>query len=188
MNIGTVIFSVSMVWLASEILLALLQRAKRTDIRRDESSQKILWIVITISGSVGIFFGVQRFGHFGAHSAAFQIAGGVLIVFGIVLRWIAILTLRRQFTVDVAITEHHQLVKWGVYQYIRHPSYAGLLLAFLGLGLSFASYVSIAVIVIPIVVAFHYRIRIEERVLIDHFGSEYENYCASTKRLIPFVY
>ena len=188
MDIGTVIFSVSMVWLASEILLALLLRAKPTDIRRDDSSQKMLWIVIAISGSAGIFLGLQRFGRFGASSALFQTAGIVLIVFGMVVRWTAVLTLRRQFTVDVAITEHHQLIKWGVYRYLRHPAYAGLLIAFLGLGLSFASYISVAVIVIPIVVAFLHRIRIEERVLIDHFGSEYTNYCASTKRLIPFVY
>lgn len=188
MDIGTVIFSVSMVWLASEVLLAFLLRAKPTDIRRDDSSQKILWIVIAISVSVGIFFGFQRFAHFGASSALVQTAGVVLIVFGFVVRWIAVLTLRRQFTVDVAITEHHQLITWGVYHYLRHPTYAGLLLAFLGLGLSFASYISVPVIVIPIVVAFLHRIRIEERVLIDHFGSEYENYCASTKRLIPFVY
>jgi protein-S-isoprenylcysteine O-methyltransferase Ste14 len=188
MDIGIVVFSVSMVWLASEILLAFLLRAKPTDIRRDDSSQKILWIVIVISGSAGIFFGVQRLGHVGASSAAFQIAGVVLIVLGMVLRWTAILTLRRQFTVDVAITGHHQLVTWGVYHYLRHPTYAGLLLAFLGVGLSFANCISVAVKVIPIVAAFLHRIRIEERVLMDHFGTEYKNYCASTRRLIPFVY
>jgi len=188
MNFGAVIFAVSMAWFASELVLAVLFRAQSTDIRRDEASQRTIWIVIAISVSIGIFIGLQRFGHFAAATVVFEIVGIGFIICGIVVRWIAIMTLKHQFTVDVAITQDHRLVTEGIYHYLRHPTYAGLLLSFLGLGLSFANIISLAVIVIPIVVAFLHRIRIEERVLTDNFRTEYKNYCASTKRLIPFVF
>lgn len=188
MNIGFIIFSVSIVWLASEILLAFLLRAKSTDVRRDESSQKIIWIVITISLTVGIFIGLQRFGHFGGGALLYPIAGTTLMVCGMVVRWIAIFSLKRQFTVDVAITERHRLVTEGIYRYLRHPTYSGILLSFVGLSLSFSNFVSLIVIVVPITAVFLHRIRIEERVLLDNFGAEYRSYCDSTKRLIPFVY
>ena len=188
MNIGTIIFWVSMVWLASEILLAFLWRSKSTDIRRDKSSQKIIWIVVAISFSVSIFFKSQRFGHFGAGSMVIPNVGIALIVCGMIVRWIATFSLRRQFTVDVAIIEGHRLVTKGIYRYLRHPIYSGILLAFVGLGLSFANFASLVVIAVPITAAFLHRIKIEERALLDHFGAEYQAYCASTKRLIPFVY
>jgi len=86
MNCGTVIFSVSMAWLASEIVLAAFFRAKSTDIRRDEASHRPIWIVIAVSVSIGIFIGLQPFGHFAAGTVLSQIAGIALIICGIVVR------------------------------------------------------------------------------------------------------
>jgi protein-S-isoprenylcysteine O-methyltransferase Ste14 len=108
-----------------------------------------------------------------------------MIALGLAIRWIAIVSLGRMFTVDVAITRGHRLVRGGIYGVIRHPSYAGSLLSFLGLGLAFSNYLSAATIFIPICIAFLYRIHVEERTLAATFGDEYRDYCASTKRLIP---
>jgi protein-S-isoprenylcysteine O-methyltransferase Ste14 len=41
---------------------------------------------------------------------------------------------------------------------------------------------------VPIIAAFLWRIRIEERALTDALGEEYRAYTQRTKRLIPFVY
>ena len=188
MNIGNIIFWVSMVWLASEILLGILLRSKSTDIRSDKSSQIIIWVVIAISVSAGIFIRAQHFGTIRAGSMLFPMVGILLIVCGMVLRWVAIFSLKRQFTVDVAITDQHRLVTEGIYRYLRHPMYSGILLSFLGLSLSLSNYLSLIVIVVPIAAVFLHRIRIEERLLLDNFGAAYQTYCASTKRLIPLVY
>jgi protein-S-isoprenylcysteine O-methyltransferase Ste14 len=96
--------------------------------------------------------------------------------------------LKRQFTVDVAITEQHKLVKHGIYRHLRHPAYAGTLLSFTGLGFAYANWISLILVVVLVSLAFLRRIHVEERVLRDQFGAEYERYCSSTKRLIPFVY
>ena len=122
------------------------------------------------------------------HSAVIACGGLVLIVLGLALRWIAILSLGRMFTVDVAIVRGHHLVTTGIYQRVRHPSYSGALLSFLGLGLTFSNYLSALVIFVPICVAFLYRIHIEEQTLTAAFGDEYRNYRVATKRLIPGVY
>jgi protein-S-isoprenylcysteine O-methyltransferase Ste14 len=92
------------------------------------------------------------------------------------------------FTVDVATHRDQTLVQTGLYRRIRHPSYAGLLIAFLGLGIFFCNWLSIVVLLVPVVLAVVNRIAIEERALLGAIGPPYEAYCLRTKRLIPGVY
>jgi protein-S-isoprenylcysteine O-methyltransferase len=87
--------------------------------------------------------------------------------------------------VDVAIQQGHSLVELGLYRFVRHPSYSGLLLAFLGLGLFFANWLSLVVLMVPITLAVINRIAKEERALLLALGPSYAGYCARTKRLFP---
>jgi len=114
--------------------------------------------------------------------------GVALFVIGLGLRWYAIIHLGRFFTVNVAIQNDHRVVSSGPYRLVRHPSYLGALLAFLGLGVCFINLISFAIIVVPITAAFIYRIRIEESALMESLGTNYREYAARTKRLIPFIY
>ena len=138
--------------------------------------------------TIGIVLAFQRVGHFGEGSRVFPAVGIILIIGGLLVRWIAIVSLKSQFTVDVSITKDHRIVSTGMYRFVRHPAYAGSMLSFLGLGLFFANYLSILMIVVPICSAFLYRIHVEEKTLIDAFGGEYLHYCNSTKRLIPGIF
>jgi len=182
------LIAISILWVASEIFLARTKRSQQTNNRFEKSSPRFLWLIILPSVTAGVFLGVQGIGYLKAGSGIISIAGLALILCGIVIRWIAILTLRKQFTVDVAITKEHRLIKKGIYRFIRHPAYTGSLLSFLGLGLVFSNYLSAIIIFVPICAAFMYRIHVEEKVLLNAFGSEYNDYCASTKRLIPGIY
>jgi protein-S-isoprenylcysteine O-methyltransferase Ste14 len=188
MSTATVTITISAIWLSSEIMLSFLKRAKITDKRVSKSSFRFIWIVIALSVSAGVFSGYHSFGRYDGDSVLFPLIGVTLMVCGIVVRWIAIFTLRRQFNVDVVITRGHRLVKEGIYRRLRHPAYAGSLLSFLGLGLTFANYISILTIFVPIGLVFLYRIQVEEQALIDNFGDEYLTYRAASKRLIPFIY
>jgi protein-S-isoprenylcysteine O-methyltransferase Ste14 len=188
MNLDNVVIAVSILWAASEIVLARLKHSQSTDRRLDKSSLRLLWIAIAVGVTGGILLNILRVGYFGNGSPLYPIAGLVLILLGLIVRWIAIVSLNRQFTVDVSITNDHRIVKTGIYHFVRHPAYAGGLLSFLGLGLVFANYLTLLVMFVPICSAFLYRIRVEEKALIDNFGDAYINYCASTKRLIPGIY
>lgn len=68
------------------------------------------------------------------------------------------------------------------------PSYAGGDLAFLGMGLSVGNWLSPVLYVVPWLVAHAYRIRVEERALLETIGELYRAYCQRTWRLVPFVW
>ena len=104
------------------------------------------------------------------------------------LRWYSIYHLGRFFTVNVAIHSGHEIIDTGPYKRIRHPSYTGALLAFLGLALCLDNWVSLALIVLPTVLAFGHRISIEEHALANALGSPYTSYMRRTKRLVPWIY
>ncbi len=70
---------------------------------------------------------------------------------------------------------------------IRHPSYLGLLITSLGWALSFRSGIGVlltAIILLPLLA----RIRAEEAMLRTQFGSEHDEYCRRTWRLVPWIY
>src|SRR2546423_14055212 len=119
---------------------------------------------------------------------AVSVAAVALFAAGLVLRWWAIVTLGRFFTVDVTIEKDHELVERGPFRMVRHPSYTGVLLAFVGLGLSLGNWAALLVIFLPIVAAFIHRMNVEENALSDALGSQYTDYMRRTKRLVPFVY
>jgi protein-S-isoprenylcysteine O-methyltransferase Ste14 len=183
-----IVIIVSIFWIGSEIILTRTKRSQPGDTGFDKSSLRILWLTILVTINLGIILGFQRIGYFGNGSRIFPIAGLIFIVSGLIVRWLAILTLKHQFTVDVFIAKDHRIIREGIYRYVRHPTYAGSLLSFFGLGLFFANYISMLVIFIPVCAAFLYRIHVEEKALIDYFGDEYISYCASTKRLIPGIF
>ena len=172
----------------SEIALAGWKRAKTRSATKDRGSMGLLWLVI--GASIFAAAVLQRLPATTMRAPAVLvqlIALGLLLV-GLVVRWIAILTLGRFFTVKVAIQPDHSLVDTGLYRYVRHPSYSGLILAFLGLGIFFDNWLSLAVLMVPIVLALLWRITIEERALRDALGLPYVEYSARTKRLVPGLF
>jgi protein-S-isoprenylcysteine O-methyltransferase Ste14 len=189
MTLGQVIVIVSVLWVASEIALSIALRSRgNLAPGADRSSLRVLWITITCSIAAAGFLGGLSAGRLPGSERAWAIAGLTLMVLGIAIRWAAILTLRRAFTVDVAIASGQTIVERGLYRVIRHPSYAGSLVSCLGLGMIFDSALSIAVIMVPITIAFLYRIRVEEAALHAAFGEAYARYVRRSRRLVPFVY
>lgn len=111
-----------------------------------------------------------------------------LMALGLAIRWTAILTLGRSFSVNVAIHATQTLHRTGLFRYMRHPSYTGMLLMFLALGLDTRNWIGLAVIVVLPIAALLYRMHVEEAALTGAFGSEYVEYSKTTKRLIPGLY
>ena len=189
MNISIILIFISLVWLLSEIGLARIKHSRTKDSKElDKSSLRFLWMTIIASIFIGIFIGMRGIGFITVKSHFISEVGLFLIVLGLIVRWTAILTLKKYFTVNVSIQSNHKIIDKGIYKLIRHPAYAGSLLSFLGLGLAFSNWLSTLVIFIPILIAFIYRIRVEEKALVQAFGGEYTNYSKTTKRLIPKIY
>lgn len=68
-----------------------------------------------------------------------------------------------------------------------HHSYSGSLLSFLGLGLALENWISLVILVALPLASTLYRISVEERALLDHFGAGYEKYGERTKSLVPGI-
>jgi protein-S-isoprenylcysteine O-methyltransferase Ste14 len=188
MNQHTLLAILSLGWIISEIALARLKHSDSAKSSLDKSSIRILWITITLATTLGVYLGSSGIGFLPTGSAIIAWFGLSLIIAGLALRWTAIFTLRQFFTVDVAIQTNHTVVNTGLYKHIRHPSYTGSLLSFLGLGMAFSNWLSVLVIFVPVTAAFIHRINIEEAALTQYLGDAYIQYSASTKRLVPKVY
>lgn len=171
----------------SEIILAMTRRSRTVNPSQDRHSLRILWVVIVIA-VFGSIFAADAFRFASLPYRQLSVAGVILFAAGIIFRWYAILRLGRFFTVDVSISPEHRIIDTGPYRFIRHPSYTGALLAFVGYGLCLRNWVSLLVLLVPIILAFSWRIRVEERALVQALGEGYVRYSARTKRLIPFVY
>lgn len=113
--------------------------------------------------------------------------GVALFIVGGALRLWPIFVLGHRFSGLVAIQPGHTLVTTGIYRYIRHPSYLGLLVNALGWALAFRSGVGVilAALMIPPLLA---RMRAEDRLLLAHFGAAYAAWRGRTARLVPGLY
>jgi protein-S-isoprenylcysteine O-methyltransferase len=130
-------WELGLIYLVSEILLTLTRRSRsKTGTKEDRITLGIIWLVIAVSITAGIFVALNFRAAALPNGQIFAIAGVVLFAAGLILRWWAIITLGRFFTVDVTIQKDHELVERGPFRIVRHPSYTGVLLAFVGLGMS----------------------------------------------------
>jgi protein-S-isoprenylcysteine O-methyltransferase Ste14 len=114
--------------------------------------------------------------------------GLALLWCGVVLRFWSFRTLGRYFTFVVQTSGDQPVIDRGPYRAVRHPSYAGLLLAVLGLALFIENWLSVAGLVVAVGGGLVFRIHVEERALLDNLGDAYRDYAATHKRLIPFVW
>jgi protein-S-isoprenylcysteine O-methyltransferase Ste14 len=116
------------------------------------------------------------------------LVGLLLMWLGIALRQWAVWTLGRFFTVVVRVTDGQSVVDRGPYRWVRHPSYAGLLLTLLGLGVALGNWLSLLALAILPLIGLVIRVRVEERALLDALGEPYRSYAGSRRRLVPGIW
>ncbi len=118
--------------------------------------------------------------------AARYVGVGMLAI-GATLRVWPMFVLGRRFSGLVAIQPGHALVRDGPYRYVRHPSYLGMIVGFLGWALVFRSSVGVMAGVLGFRLLLE-RIESEEALLAAQFGGAYAEYRRRTWRLLPGLY
>ncbi len=185
-RLSALLFTIVIVlWAASESFnTSGIRLGRRTpgSSRRDHGSYWIMLLVVWGSIIVSLLARAVGLGVF--HGDLQYLALGV-IVCGIALREWAVLSLGRSFTVVVTIFSGQMLVRRGPYRWIRHPAYSGNILSLVGFPLSLGTAAGGLLVLVLSLAGYLYRVRIEERALLEAFGDEYREYMQHTSRFFP---
>lgn len=146
--------------------------------------------------STGLFFGIA---YFGWSPLPWTLAGqarlwilifGALLYFpGMILVLWARLSLGKNYFVSTGfgaqLFENHQLVTHGPFAIVRHPMYAGVIVASLGALLIYMTWTTVYFAVFaPLTLV---RARREEAALAAEFGDQWQAYCKQVPMLIPHI-
>jgi protein-S-isoprenylcysteine O-methyltransferase Ste14 len=107
---------------------------------------------------------------------------------GIVIRQWSVTLLGRFFTVAVRARPDQVVVERGPYRWVRHPSYTGMIVTFLGIGLALGNWAALLVLAVVPTAGLIVRIHVEERALLDGLGEPYRRFAATRARLIPHLW
>ena len=186
---ATIFWITYILWIVPEIIISTRRAPRLSSKSGDRGSllvvMLLLWIGIAVdfalsfqlpqaairSGRVPVFF-----------------VGIALMFAGMALRLYSVSLLGRYFTFEVAVHTDQPVIEIGPYRYIRHPSYAGALITITGLGLALGNWAGLIALLGCMIVAYSYRIPIEESALLAALGEPYEKYIRRTYRLIPYIF
>jgi protein-S-isoprenylcysteine O-methyltransferase Ste14 len=185
-----IIIGFSYLYAIVEIFMSVMQQSKRTKEVINKGDKASIWILmfyIAMGYFLSFTVGATKLGRVYDWDTFFAI-GALMVMVGLFIRIRSILILKQHFTYTVTKIEGHELIETGFYKYIRHPGYLGQLFIFTGIATSMSNWLSILLMVIPVLVGFIYRIRVEERFMTEQMGQKYLDYQKRTKRLIPGIY
>ncbi len=158
------------------------------DAKADANSARLILIASNLVVLVPLVEFVARAEMVPAPWSGWVLAGAPLVVAGTGLRVWAIRVLGSAFTGVVQTTAEQPLINAGPYRVLRHPSYTGVLVAFLGEALLLKSALGALLTLAVMLPVYLYRIRHEETALRAHFGERYAAYQARTSALIPWLW
>ena len=105
--------------------------------------------------------------------------------------WIAmaaVTALGKEWSVTARLVEGHKLVKRGPYRFVRHPIYTSMFGMMLATGLAISHWIALVPAMAIFFVGTVIRVRSEERLLREEFGSEFEAYARRVAAMLPGVY
>ena len=115
-------------------------------------------------------------------------SGVVIFGFVLFLFWWVHKTLGKNWSPALEIRKDHKLITEGPYKYIRHPMYTCMWLWVAGFWLISSNWIVGIVALLTWSILYFIRLPDEEKMMIEEFGQEYENYINRTKKIIPWVY
>ncbi|HEY1689201.1 MAG TPA: isoprenylcysteine carboxylmethyltransferase family protein [Solirubrobacteraceae bacterium] len=184
-----VFYIVLIVFLLLEWSIRLRSRSHRQGARIEDTSIVAVFGLV-IAGFVVAFLCASK-----ARSAAIPdgrwpifIVGIAFMAAGTALRQWAVLTLGRFFTVDVRVQSDQTVVEGGPYRWVRHPSYSGMVVVFVGVGFALGNWGSLVALVVLPTIGLLIRIRVEERMLLAQLGDPYRRFAESRARLFPGIW
>jgi protein-S-isoprenylcysteine O-methyltransferase Ste14 len=96
--------------------------------------------------------------------------------------------LGKQWALAARLVEGHTLIQDGPYRFVRNPIYAGMFGMLVATGLAVTQWIPLLLAIVLFIAGTYIRVRSEERLLREAFGSEFEKYARQVPALIPGIY
>ena len=134
---------------------------------------------------VYLFYATLVFGSFSMD--IFSIIGTAIAAAGVVLYYLSRRELGKNYSSSPSIARGHVLVTTGPFRYVRHPGYVGSFLAMLGFIMISKSAASLAFCLLVCVPFGFYKIRYEEKMLLEKFGKRFVVYRKRVSKVFPRI-
>jgi protein-S-isoprenylcysteine O-methyltransferase Ste14 len=146
-----------------------------------------LYILTFIHILIGIVAAIEYFREVKHINDIITTIGLLLFTVGVKGRFWALYTLGKYHSLQIEIKEDHPLITAGPYQYIRHPIYFFSILEVLGCTLIPNAIIAFLIALFAYTPLLLFRLFLEEKTLIQTFGSAYLKYKETVPCLIPFL-
>ena len=127
-----------------------------------------------------------RLRFFSQSDTALVWVGVALTALGMGFAILARLWIGKNWSGTITIKDRHELIQGGPYRIVRHPIYAGMLLAFLGTVIVYGEIRGLIGLLL-LALGFGLKLRMEEAFMIQQFGSAYNDYKQRVKAVVPFL-
>ncbi len=142
----------------------------------------------------GLVWAVRRTPFFSPFADEYYLLNILLQVLAVIIAagsvWFAMAAIRelgKQWSLQARLIEDHKLVTTGVYQITRHPIYTAMLGMLISTGFAFSHWIALIAATIVFLIGTKIRTSIEEKLLVDAFGQEFDEWKARVPGLIPLV-
>ncbi len=123
----------------------------------------------------------------GAVTMAISYLGILVFISGLIFMIGGWYSLGEAFSTDAELLEGQTVRRTGLLKFVMHPAYSGIIQSLVGASLAAVSPASLLLAIFGVAPLWLNRAKYEERLLIQSFGSSYEDYARDLKwrRLVP---
>ena len=189
MDIFTAIYFAALV--IEMIIRAPLNKKRRQEkmSERRVSGQEIAILVLLLFGGfiMPIIYAVTNWLDFANYSLPAWAGwlGVLILTVGLFIFWRAHADLGLNWSPSLEIREKHELITRGIYGVIRHPMYASQWLVALAQPLLLQNWIAGFLNLLAFIPFYLLRVRAEEQMMLDTFGTEYQDYRNRTGGVLP---
>lgn len=154
--------------------------------RKEHMGRRFVLMFLIIASFLLPHLPIFHFVNFAPVNPALSCVGLILCAAGMAFLVWARYRLGKNWSPTVAKKEGQELVTSGPYRYVRHPMYAGGLVATIGSAIVCGG--AFVFLLATLGAVFIGRVGAEDRLMAQEFPNEYPDYKKRTKALIPFVW
>lgn len=168
------------------VWLVMAFRTKRTLVRSGGPWRIAVLLVVVVALSTRSFRSSSWQRPLWAQSSVVSIVDLALVAIGVAFAVWARFTIGANWSGDVTFKEDHELIQRGPYALVRHPIYTGIVTMAAGVALQWSAPLGFVLFVV-LVALFVVKMRMEEKLMSEHFPDQYREYRRTVKAIIPFV-